>query len=286
MTRSTPRPLCLSQPASGNGAPVILLHGSAGGAEDWRGLREHLEGRFHVLAPDLPGYGTDRDPESGRPATLAGIADRVGALVERFDRPVHLVGHDFGAAVALKAAERLVGQVRSLTLIEPAAFGPLWTARGPGCAEAADFVAACNAAAVALAEGDAWTAMRHHTDYWNGAGAWDRSSFGLRQRLAARAGQVLRDVAALTADRSTEQDLAGVVCPALCIRGDRSPAAMDAISARLSETLPFLRTETVAAAGHMVAWSDPHLVDPMISEFLEKVDCGWQDVRYPAEIAA
>ena len=143
----------------------------------------------------------------GTAPSLAQIAASLRPLIVR-ETPVHLVGHSFGGAVALKAAAMFPGHVRSLTLIEPAAFNTLWTEHGPDRPESWRFRAAIRSSAAALAEGDAWDAMRHVVDFWNGEGAWERTSFGLRQTLAAQAGQVHDDYAAVEADRTTHRDLA------------------------------------------------------------------------------
>jgi pimeloyl-ACP methyl ester carboxylesterase len=42
---------------AGGGEPVVLLHSSAASSAQWHSLRERLEDRFHLLAPDLYGYG-------------------------------------------------------------------------------------------------------------------------------------------------------------------------------------------------------------------------------------
>lgn len=268
----------------GAGVPVVLLHGSASDSRQWRSLTGWISGRYRVIAPDLPGYGASRAARMDG-ATLADVAAALRPLlVER--TPVHIVGHSFGAAVALKTACMFPGQVRSLTLIETAAPGLLWTERDCDILETRDFLAAVRSSATALAEGDAWDSMRHIIDFWNGAGTWNRTSFGLRQALAAWAGQTHDDFAALASDTTTELDLAGVVCPVLSIRGSRSPAMTDAVAGFLRRALPFVRHVEIEGAGHMLPLTDPHIVDPMIGDFLARVDRGWQDTFGPVALAA
>ena len=259
----------------GQGSLVVLLHGSASDSRQWRSLTGWLSGRHRVVAPDLPGYGASA-VAGVEESSLQAIADRLRPILVQ-NAPVHLVGHSFGGAVALKAACLFPGHVRSLTLIEPVAVGALWTARGASTAESRAFRAAVASSATALGEGDAWTAMRLFIDFWNGEGAWERTSFRLRQFLAAQVGQVHRDYAAVAADVTTENDLAGVVCPVLSLRGGLSPAVTAAVADHLSQTLPFLRHIEVDGAGHMLPLTDPHIVDPLIGDFLGRVDRTWQD---------
>lgn len=107
---------------NGSGQPVVLLHSTGASGAQWRALVERLGAGFHVLAPDLCGYGSTTG-WSGRGAFgLAHEAALVGALLERLDEPAHLVGHSYGGAVALHIARTQGERLRSLTLFEPVAF--------------------------------------------------------------------------------------------------------------------------------------------------------------------
>ena len=102
------------------GERVVMVHGSAQGSEVGGtrhfAAQERLAGRgWQVLVPDRPGHG--RSPAPGRPDDAELDADWVAQWL---GDGAHLVGHSFGGAVALAAAARRPGAVRSLTLIEPA----------------------------------------------------------------------------------------------------------------------------------------------------------------------
>lgn len=106
------------------GPKVVLVHGSAqgsdlGGDRHFTAQQRLAERGWQLLVPDRPGHG--RSPDPGRPDD----AEADGALVAELldDGPgqgAHLVGHSFGGCVALAAAARRPGAVRSLTIIEPA----------------------------------------------------------------------------------------------------------------------------------------------------------------------
>ncbi len=272
-----PQPLAARE--TGAGTPVVLLHGSFSDARQWRSLSDWLGGRHHVVAVDLPGYGNSRNVSAD---SLEEMVEHLRPFIVRHS-PVHVVGHSLGGAVALKAACHFPGHVRSLTLIEPPVIGALsprsdMASRG--------LVAAVLRSKIALAEGDAWDGTRQVIDYWNGAGAWDRTSFRLRQALAEQIGRAHRDYAALTSDRASRDDLASVVCPVLSLRGTHSPAITARVRDEVIRALPFARHEEIEGAGHMLPLTDPHLVDPMIGRFLARVDRGWQDVAGSTRLAA
>lgn len=82
--------------------PVLLmLHGfpEYGGA--WADFAPHLADRFHCIAPDQRGYGRSWSPEGVEHYKGSALTGDMAALIETLGRgPVHVLGHDWGAAVA------------------------------------------------------------------------------------------------------------------------------------------------------------------------------------------
>ena len=72
------------------------------------------------------------------------------------------------------------------------------------------------------------------------------------------------------------------------IRGAESPAVMAALCDHLAQVLPGATRAVIPGAGHMVPLTDPHVVDPMIGDFLVRAEREWQDAQCngPAELAA
>jgi pimeloyl-ACP methyl ester carboxylesterase len=109
----------------GNGPPVLLVHGSVmNGEMTWASQRPLAE-RWRLIVIDRPGFGassaTDRVDFAVDAGLVAGILDRLPELcgVEH----AHLVGHSYGGVVSLLAAAMRLEAIRSLTVIEPPAFG-------------------------------------------------------------------------------------------------------------------------------------------------------------------
>ncbi len=108
---------------TGNGEPILLLHGTGSATHTWRRLLPALAGNFDVIAPDLPGHGCSPVPASGSMA-LEYMADTMMELLRALDvRPVAIIGHSAGAAIALKLARRL-GQPTPRILAINGAFEP------------------------------------------------------------------------------------------------------------------------------------------------------------------
>lgn len=108
------------------GAPVVLLHGFPQTAASWTATAERLHAAgLRTLAPDQRGYSPLARPEGRAAYRLPLLVGDVLALVRTLGRPVHVVGHDWGAAVAWSLAQQHPDLVRSLTTVSvphPAAF--------------------------------------------------------------------------------------------------------------------------------------------------------------------
>lgn len=110
----------------GDGEPAVFVHGSFGwGNETWREQRP-LGEDYRLLLIDRRGFGAS--PPDGRVDFERDAAD----VAELLEGGAHLVGHSYGGVVSLLAAARRPESVRSLTLIEPPAFG---VARGDKAVE-------------------------------------------------------------------------------------------------------------------------------------------------------
>jgi pimeloyl-ACP methyl ester carboxylesterase len=87
---------------TGDGPPVVLIHGFPDTARLWRHQVPALAGaRFRVIVPDMRGYGRSDKPAEVEAYSLQALAGDVLAVMgqEGVER-AHLVGHDWGAAVA------------------------------------------------------------------------------------------------------------------------------------------------------------------------------------------
>jgi pimeloyl-ACP methyl ester carboxylesterase len=102
-----------------DGVPVVLLHGFPQSKESWQPLAIRLQASgCRTIAPDQRGYSPEARPKRRRDYRLDALAGDVEALLTTIgDRPVHLVGHDWGAAVAWATAARYPGRVASLTAL-------------------------------------------------------------------------------------------------------------------------------------------------------------------------
>ena len=112
---------------TGEGSPVVLLHGFPDSGRLWRHQVPALAGAgFQVIVPDLRGYGRSDKPEAVEAYSLMQLAgDVMAILAERGIPKAHVVGHDWGAALAWALASLAPGQVDHLVTLSvghPATF--------------------------------------------------------------------------------------------------------------------------------------------------------------------
>jgi pimeloyl-ACP methyl ester carboxylesterase len=102
-----------------NVAPVVvLLHGFPQRASSWAKVAHLLNDQgLRTLAPDQRGYSPDARPRSRAAYALPRLIADVVELVGLIGRPVHLVGHDWGAVVAWAFASERPELLASLTTV-------------------------------------------------------------------------------------------------------------------------------------------------------------------------
>ena len=110
-----------------DGKPVVLLHGFPQSSWCWRHVWPSLvEAGFRVLAPDQRGYSPGARPQGVEAYAMPHlVGDVLGMLDALGLERAHVVGHDWGAAVAWQLAARHPDRVRSLTAVSvphPVAF--------------------------------------------------------------------------------------------------------------------------------------------------------------------
>ena len=103
------------EPGTASGAtPALLLHGVPETAQMWHGLVAELARDRVVLAPDLKGLGRSEVRAPYDVPTL--VAELAALIVHEVDRPVDVVGHDWGGSLAIALAAARPELVRRLVV--------------------------------------------------------------------------------------------------------------------------------------------------------------------------
>ena len=104
-----------------HGSPIVLIHGFCASSYCFRLLAPRLARDHRVYALDLNGFGYTQRPHDPAAYDLDGQAALVRETLDRLGLgKADLVGHSFGAVVALRVAEMQPRRVGRLVLISPA----------------------------------------------------------------------------------------------------------------------------------------------------------------------
>jgi pimeloyl-ACP methyl ester carboxylesterase len=112
---------------TGQGRPVVLLHGFPDSGRLWRHQVPALAGAgFRVIVPDLRGYGRSDKPQPIEAYSMVFLAaDVLAVLADLKIERAHVVGHDWGAALAWGLAALAPDRVDHLAVLSvghPATF--------------------------------------------------------------------------------------------------------------------------------------------------------------------
>ena len=245
---------------------LVLLHSSGASARQWDTLADALDSRFDVHAIDLHGHG--RRPGWAGPRPLS-IHDDAAIALDVLARSGggHLIGHSYGAAVAVHAAAAQPQRVRSLALYEPVLFR-LLADRAPDLPATREAAAFGRAICTAVAQGRMAEAAEQFVDHWSGSGTWARMGPERRYAVARRMPSVAAQFDALNAAVLPPAALARLTMPLLCLHGTRSTPVAIAIAALLRTLLPAGRHEALAGLGHMAPLVDAPVVNTRLLRFL------------------
>ncbi|MFJ9563523.1 SDR family oxidoreductase [Streptomyces fuscichromogenes] len=112
--------LCVAELGDPADPTVVLVHGYPDSKEVWSAVAARLADRFHVVLYDVRGHGRSTAPKPLRGGfTLAKLTDDFLAVIDEVspDRPVHLVGHDWGSVQSWEfvTVGRTEGRIASFT---------------------------------------------------------------------------------------------------------------------------------------------------------------------------
>ncbi len=108
--------------SAGTGEPLVLLHGAGGGAVLWGPVIDLLSKHFHVIAPDVVGYGESDKPDA--PYDKKYFSAWFRSFCDSLNMgKINLLGNSQGGAIAMQFTLDNPGRVKKLILVGSAGFG-------------------------------------------------------------------------------------------------------------------------------------------------------------------
>jgi len=253
------------------GETVVFLHSSGATPRQWHALAGRVPRlRMRVALPALVGHDGEPHWPEGAVPSLAGEVERLCARLPHDGSGVHLVGHSYGGAVAIKAALSGRLDVRSVTVYEPSLFAMLYRPELHYPADESPIVAGREITRL-FAAGEAEASARLYVDYWSARGEFDRMPGERRARIVERMPAVVGCFTALFGDREQPANLNRLGMPCLVMAGARSPRPSRDLCEIVAGSMPYARLHHFAALNHMGPLTDPEAVNAVIEEFLWEV---------------
>jgi pimeloyl-ACP methyl ester carboxylesterase len=251
----------------GHGKPVVAIHSSVSANRQWRALTESLKDRYRVLAVNLFGYGETTPWPGTSPQSLYAQAQLIVALGEKLEGQFHLIGHSFGASVALKAAKLLEPRIGSLILLEP---NPFYLLKQNGrtqafmeSAELRDHVQCYGAV------GDWSKVAERFADYWLGDGSWDAMPARRRTAFVDSLPPNLFEWDAVMREETTIDEWRTLTARTLVVSDPSTRVPICEIVDIFAKACPHWSFRSVADGGHMAPLTRPDLINPIVREFLD-----------------
>ncbi len=254
---------------SGQGPAVVCLHSNASSSSQWRALMERLSPSHRVVAIDSIGAGKSPPWPDATGPTLNEEAAFIEPVLAATAAPFVLVGHSYGAAVALVVALARPDRIRALVLYEPPLLA-LLEEEAPGQPASLELQRAAADAAALVAAGDRTGAARHFIDYWMGAGSFDAMPAPRQAPVAASMDPIARWSRAVVDAPMPLAAFRALGMPVLFMVGSRSPASSRGVARLLLTTLPNVTPMEFDGLGHMGPVTHPDVVNDAIVAFVAR----------------
>ena len=262
--------------AGASDAPtLLLLHGFPSSSRMYDELLVRLSDRYHLIAPDYPGFGNSDAPD---PGTFAYTFDHLATLIEDFTQAVGLQHYtlylqDYGGPVGFRLAiahpERVDALVIQNAVAHEDGLGPLWKARRAFWADRASNESALRTNLTSMAAtrqrhlGSDPDTERYDPDLWN-----DEFAFLSRPEQVSIQSDLFYDYRTNVAAYPAWQEWLRARQPrTLVIWGKYDPSFQVAEAEAYRRDLPKAQIH-ILDAGHFALDTDADQIAELIRDFL------------------
>lgn len=246
------------------GEPLLLLHGTGPGATGALSFRPLLPSltTYRCIVPDLVGFGRSSHPETLPPGPGPWFARRVEAALQLLDElgldRVHVVGHSYGARMALELMIRAPARIRRVVLV-----GAGGTPVKANLQKLTGFYQSPGEAAMRTLV----NAQLSHGDV-PGIGDYVRERFAIAARPEVRRSFEAAMARGTPAPVYDESALAAIPHAVLAVHGKDDATISPAAALFLAEHLPHSDLHLFAGCGHLLQFEVPTQLAALIDEFL------------------
>ncbi|NYT58316.1 alpha/beta hydrolase [Alcaligenaceae bacterium] len=248
---------------AGQGATLLLIHGSLCDYRYWRWQIPALSLSCRVIAPSLRGFWPEAFITENDSFSIAQHVSDLQALIRETSpgQPVHILGHSRGAQVALQLALSAPELARSLILADPGF-------RIDNEPEAAAFHTRVVAQ---LKRGEVDEALADFIDSVNGPDTWRQMVGWFKAMVNDNAYTLLSQVHETNLPVSLDS-AASLRCPVLLVGGANSQARFGSRLDILEQAIAQAERVTIPLASHGMNLGNPKAFNQTVADFLNQID--------------
>jgi pimeloyl-ACP methyl ester carboxylesterase len=252
----------------GAGVPVVLVHGSCGGAGQWKALVTGLSEEYRTVCLDLFGKGQSEPWPMERQWTVDDDGRALAAILDQLNEPFHLIVHSARGPVSYPTVKKRRDLIRTLTLFEPAFFQLLRQNADPLFAERRS-MSKCYRAA--MEAGDRESAMASFVDVWaKSQGTWEGLPDRVKKMMWIGAGRLYHDWLNPWLEEPSTADLANLNIPVLLIKGSETIDSMHRVCELMECSRPDCRHVEIEGAGHMSPFTHANVALALVRQHLQR----------------
>lgn len=251
---------------AGRGQPLILVHGSMNDYRGWEVQVLPFAKHFRVVAYSRRYHWPNIAEPADFPYTVQQHAYDLIALTKKLGfKQVALVGHSFGAAIALTAAAQHPEMISKLVLAEPTMLLP----NQSHAADIADRDSLETRVRAAFARGDSVRAVAEFVEWTTGQGSWQKTPPQIRLHRLENSTSLRLQVSGPPDPRELScDDIGKITSPCLLVTGAETKPYFTGSIQDIQVCLPNARLVTIPKAGHGMPFQNPKEFNKAVLEFL------------------
>ena len=245
-----------------NEPTIVLMHGFAGSARNFRPQTRLLRQKYRVIVFDLRGHARSSAPEDPAEYEPENFVDDVARVIEKSGASsVVLGGISMGAGIALRYALAKKSALKGLALFSFPASHERTTAWAEAFADAIEARGIEEAGAEHV-----WGGGRYDAE----SAKWIRQGF-VEHRPYALANTLRRVLAVQPRTKDLEAELRALTVPTLLITGEDDAKAIEQTES-IAAFVPSATHVSIADAGHVVNLQKPESFNGAFEDFLRRIE--------------
>jgi non-heme chloroperoxidase len=257
---------------SGQGTPVLLVHGTLEDYRTWDGQLEALSKGYRLITYSRRYHYPNEWIKDSTDFSITIHARDLAALIKALNLPpVHLIGHSYGGSIAFLVARDHPEVIRSLTLAEPSLV-PLLKTTAEGDALLTSFITTSIVpSSDAFKQGNHEEGVRRFVNGVLGEGSYEKLPPPVRTRVMDNVQELKGELSSQDLyPPTTCEDVQKVKVPTLLVDGELSPKMFHVIDDMLQHCLPSVERATIPAASHQMEVENPQAFNETVLAFIAK----------------